>query len=693
MRRSFLLGLLLIPIVLLPASAQVAPYARLNGSLDDYAIAFRSTATGMQIWYTTTRSAGGRGSRRMMAAQFENGAWRAATELPAPVNQVPADTAGAQYLDGAPAFALCRSGCAVFTSNRPDANGRQHDNDLYELAMKGGAWNVRRIDAVNSDAWDDSPALSPDGSTLYFASNRRSPMGRETDIYMSRRSGSGWSAPELVADINADGVREQTPFVSPDGYLYYATDVGGDFDIWRARLNLSTGAVIPGTKARVELPEVNRAGSDEVHPAITPGGGWLMFTSNRGAAADYDIYYCRVGSPDTLAVKVLLRTRREIGGMMVDVTEPLAGVRLSAADPRTGGTAGDVRAAGAGAWQIVPPPSSDPADDRLMGEVVIRAEGVAADRVSSVDTVRFRRGTTCTLTHTLLVWDARLLVDGPCSQDFQVQRVEFFVKGYWCPTSVRYGDLAPCTSVLSETGGCVEVQQPVPACDANELYSYALAPARVAQVRQPDLCIRWDEVTRHSTEWGERVDRAIDTLVDNMRAGIRQYCVQRALGEHRPVTVEVIGWTDPDPIMRHCRYTGPDIAFTGDIRLAGMENMSWIKNGVLEHNTVFRDSPMMGNQLLSDLRAYMMATLLDRLWRREIPDYANFRASGAITLVARGAAVSHEQGRSKEQQRAIDVIITADLGEHKSTPGTEARVPVTTEYLCGADCIDEQPCW
>jgi outer membrane protein OmpA-like peptidoglycan-associated protein len=82
------------------------------------------------------------------------------------------------------------------------------------------------------------PSLSPDGKTLFFASNMPGGVGG-TDIYKSAKQANGtWSTPEnLGEDINTEG-NEMFPFYHASGILFFASDghVGlGGLDIFLAQ--------------------------------------------------------------------------------------------------------------------------------------------------------------------------------------------------------------------------------------------------------------------------------------------------------------------------------------------------------------------------------------------------------------------------------------------------------------------------
>jgi len=92
---------------------------------------------------------------------------------------------------------------------------------------------------VNSPYQEILPALSKNGSSLYFASDRPGSLGGE-DLWVSRRAGKDapWEVPvNLGAAINT-AFNERSPELSRDGhFLFFATNRPGglgDFDIWVA---------------------------------------------------------------------------------------------------------------------------------------------------------------------------------------------------------------------------------------------------------------------------------------------------------------------------------------------------------------------------------------------------------------------------------------------------------------------------
>jgi Tol biopolymer transport system component len=169
-----------------------------------------------------------------------------------------------------------------FSSNRPGGHG---GFDIYVADRAGAGWGKPRNlgPTVNSAADEHDPAPSPDGLSLYFASNRPA----QFDLYVSRRNSlkEEWSAPEALDALNTPA-NESAPRVSPSGnFLYFASDrhngrlEPANLDLYRARL-------VKGQFRDVEPlgPGVNTS-AHETQPALSPEGFTLIFSSDRDGAS------------------------------------------------------------------------------------------------------------------------------------------------------------------------------------------------------------------------------------------------------------------------------------------------------------------------------------------------------------------------------------------------------------------------
>lgn len=113
---------------------------------------------------------------------------------------------------------------------------------IYVAERRGSRWSKPKPIPFSDPRYSDSdPWLTPDGSTLYFASDRPTaarPDKKDLDLWRSRRDRAGlWSAPEHLGDsINGPG-----PELGPEyhgGTLYFSAarkSGKGGLDIYVAR--------------------------------------------------------------------------------------------------------------------------------------------------------------------------------------------------------------------------------------------------------------------------------------------------------------------------------------------------------------------------------------------------------------------------------------------------------------------------
>src|SRR5438034_1733573 len=149
---------------------------------------------------------------------------------------------------------------------------------------------------VNTGFIDAGPALSKDGLSLYFNSNRPGGFGGN-DIWVSRRATreDAWGAPVNLGPTINTASNEDTPSFSRDGHtMYFNSDRPGGFglrDIYISR-RMNTRDDFMWEEPVNAGPGLNRAFIDTAasyYDKEKAGPPLLYFGSNRTAGL-YDIY-------------------------------------------------------------------------------------------------------------------------------------------------------------------------------------------------------------------------------------------------------------------------------------------------------------------------------------------------------------------------------------------------------------------
>ncbi|MCU0430960.1 MAG: OmpA family protein [Cytophagaceae bacterium] len=113
-----------------------------------------------------------------------------------------------------------------FSRGNTGSKKGQQDVDIFVTTRQpDGTWTEPvMLPFCEDKSWDSCPALSPDGRTLYFASNREGGRGG-TDIYKASVDASGnWTpAVNLGSPINSSG-NDMFPYVSSSGAFYFSSD-------------------------------------------------------------------------------------------------------------------------------------------------------------------------------------------------------------------------------------------------------------------------------------------------------------------------------------------------------------------------------------------------------------------------------------------------------------------------------------
>lgn len=181
-------------------------------------------------------------------------------------------------------------------TNKSEITGTKKADIFYSKKDEKGNWQRPEPaeGELNSENDEGIVSFSPDGQTMYLTMARRSPTSNTSvEIYTSRRSDASWSAPQKF-EITADTISAVGhPAVSPDGtYLYFSSDMPGGYggkDIWRINLKDKHGSL-------ENLGEQINTSGDEMFPYVRTDS--LLYFSSDGhpGFGGLDMFKARLNS-------------------------------------------------------------------------------------------------------------------------------------------------------------------------------------------------------------------------------------------------------------------------------------------------------------------------------------------------------------------------------------------------------------
>ena len=161
---------------------------------------------------------------------------------------------------------------------------------IYKATLENDSWsNITEL-PFNSDNYSVAhPTLSPDGKTLYFASDMPGTIGL-SDLFKVQINDNGtYGIPENLGNtINTEG-RETFPFVNDENEIYFASDghpgLGG-LDVFVSNINANgTFSDVQNLGADINSPK------DDFAYLIDTKSRRGFFTSNRDGGLGYDDIY------------------------------------------------------------------------------------------------------------------------------------------------------------------------------------------------------------------------------------------------------------------------------------------------------------------------------------------------------------------------------------------------------------------
>ena len=192
--------------------------------------------------------------------------------------------------------------------NQMARDGLQAALDAPGLKEAGSRYIVKKMDIFNSRRADYSPMLMGENHEyLYFSSTRNEAEGDElsgitgtknADIFFSQKDDKGkWSKPQRVESGLNSVYDEGASCVTPDQREMYLTQCSSDpsYPRYAKIMKSSRSDASWGKPSEVDITRDTL--SSYAHPAISPDGEWLYFTSDMpGGQGGLDIWRIRLTS-------------------------------------------------------------------------------------------------------------------------------------------------------------------------------------------------------------------------------------------------------------------------------------------------------------------------------------------------------------------------------------------------------------
>lgn len=194
------------------------------------------------------------------------------------------DTINSEWNEGAACFTA--NGDVFYFTSSKKVNKNNQGTKIFAVQRQNGEWGRVALQQLVPDSISAGhPSISVDGSVLYFVSDMPGGFGGN-DIWMSKKSGSGWTEPQnLGKQINSEK-DELFPHIRDNGNLYFASDREGGMgglDIYMAQRSESGVWEIENMRYPINST------ADDFAIYFQPNQEKGMFSSSRKKGND-DIY-------------------------------------------------------------------------------------------------------------------------------------------------------------------------------------------------------------------------------------------------------------------------------------------------------------------------------------------------------------------------------------------------------------------
>ncbi|MCP4313680.1 MAG: OmpA family protein [Bacteroidetes bacterium] len=170
---------------------------------------------------------------------------------------VPVESLNSEFEDGTPC--ISHDFTQLYFTRCKKGKNQTLGCQIFKSTSDGESWAEPAVvfEQLGDSITTAHPALSVDGTTIYFVSDMPGGLG-ENDIWKITQSSEGWEDPvNLGEEINTPG-NDLYPFVHADGTLYFSSDsrVGlGGLDIYKAIMDETGNWMVENMRPPINSPE------------------------------------------------------------------------------------------------------------------------------------------------------------------------------------------------------------------------------------------------------------------------------------------------------------------------------------------------------------------------------------------------------------------------------------------------------
>ncbi len=257
-----------------------------------------------KIYFSSDRSSGfnvfkkksgwtGRDLIRIYSVDWQDSSLATPHPLPGRINNLNKNTGDASF---------SRKGDVFFTrnTNRISKDGTYKLHIFHSRLLPNGKWEKpEELSFCQLSINYLHPAISDDGKTLFFASNRKGGEGG-MDLFSSHKTGSRWSIPVNLGSVINTPEHEIYPYIHPSGKLFFSSkghNGFGGYDIF-----VSTKNEHGFWQKPINLGQPINSSGDDVGFYADSLMQLALFSSTRNSGND-DIFMCRIDTTSLLAQK------------------------------------------------------------------------------------------------------------------------------------------------------------------------------------------------------------------------------------------------------------------------------------------------------------------------------------------------------------------------------------------------------